>query len=110
MADLDDDGQPAAITLGIRREADGARVVSLAGELDSSNVGTLADAMAGLVAERPARVVFAVGALRFMDSAGIAVLVRIAAEVPTVEVRDPSPIVRRIIEVTGLTDVLRIVS
>jgi anti-anti-sigma factor len=43
-----------------------------------------------------------------MDSAGIAVLVRAAGEVGAVQIRNPSPIVRRVIEVTGLTGVLRI--
>jgi anti-sigma B factor antagonist len=108
MADLED-GEAAEITLSTRVDPGGARVVSLAGELDSSNVHTLSETMTTLAAGRPEWVIFDLGALRFMDSAGIAVLVRTAAEVDTVQVRDPSPIVRRIIEVTGLSDVLRIV-
>jgi anti-sigma B factor antagonist len=108
MADLEE-GEAAAITLSTRVDAGGARVVSLAGELDSSNVQALSETMTTLAAARPEWVIFDLGALRFMDSAGIAVLVRTAAEVDTVQVRDPSPIVRRIIEVTGLSDVLRIV-
>lgn len=109
MADVDE-GAAAEITLSTRVDPGGARVVSVAGELDSSNAQMLADTMATLLAERPERVIFELGALRFMDSAGIAVLVRTAADVETVEIRDPSPIVRRVIEVTGLTHVLRIAS
>jgi anti-anti-sigma factor len=43
-----------------------------------------------------------------MDSAGIAVLIRAAANVNAIHLRDPSPIVRRLIEVTGLSGVLPI--
>ena len=46
--------------------------------------------------------------LRFIDSAGIAVLIATAAQVPLVEVRNPSAILRRILETSGLTIVLRI--
>jgi anti-anti-sigma factor len=109
VADVDDE-TGTEITLSTRLDPGGARVVSVAGELDSSNAQMLADTMATLLAERPERVIFELGALRFMDSAGIAVLVRTAADVETVEIRDPSPIVRRVIEVTGLTHVLRIAS
>lgn len=109
MADLDE-ATPAPLSFDVRREGEGAHVVSLAGELDSSNVDTLAAPIAALLAERPERLIFDLGELRFMDSAGIAVLVHAAAEVGPVEVRDPSPIVRRVIEVTGLTNVLRIVT
>jgi anti-anti-sigma factor len=109
VADVDEGAAPE-ITLSTRVDPGGAHVVSVAGELDSSNAKMLADTMATLLAERPERVIFELGALRFMDSAGIAVLVRTAADVETVEIRDPSPIVRRVIEVTGLTHVLRIAS
>ncbi|HEY4451711.1 MAG TPA: STAS domain-containing protein [Solirubrobacteraceae bacterium] len=109
MADVDE-GPATELTFSTRVDPGGARVVSVAGELDSSNAQMLADTMAGVLAERPERVIFELGALRFMDSAGIAVLVRTAAAVETVEIRDPSPIVRRVIEVTGLSQLLRVAS
>ena len=46
--------------------------------------------------------------LEFMDSSGIAMLLKIAARVDSVEIRNPSNAVRRIIECTGLTDVLHL--
>ena len=46
--------------------------------------------------------------LEFMDSSGIAMLLRAAGRVGTIEVRNPSDVVRRIIECTGLADVLHI--
>jgi anti-anti-sigma factor len=43
-----------------------------------------------------------------MDSAGIAVLVGVAAKVNAVQLRQPSPAVRRVVELTGLSGVLPI--
>jgi len=83
-------------------------VLRLSGELDSSNVGRLEATVASVLTAPPERVVFEMSELRFMDSAGISVLVRLAAKVESVEIRDPSPIVRRVIEVTGLTGVLQV--
>jgi anti-anti-sigma factor len=48
--------------------------------------------------------------LTFMDSSGIVLLVSATQRVQEVQVRDPSPIVRRLIELTGLSKVLRITS
>jgi anti-sigma B factor antagonist len=107
MAELDGEAS-AEVGISVRADPQGVPVVSLAGELDSSNVGTLDAAMASVTAEHPKQLIFDLGALRFMDSAGIAVLVRAAAEVDTLQIHDPSPIVRRIIEVTGLSGVLRV--
>jgi anti-anti-sigma factor len=106
MAELEDD----AVELEIESaEADGgAPLLTLAGELDSSNVGRLEATVASVLAASPERVAFNLSGLRFMDSAGISVLVRLAAEVEVVEIRDPSPIVRRVIEITGLTSVLKV--
>ncbi len=106
MAELGPDG----VELSIDTEAAGAvpPKLALAGELDSSNVEQLEAAVASIVDRGPERVVFDLSELRFMDSAGISVLVRLAAEVQTVEIRDPSPIVRRVIEITGLTSVLQV--
>ena len=53
-------------------------------------------------------VFFDLSALRFMDSSGISVLIGAAAKVDAVELRDPSQVVRRVIELTGLTDVLSV--
>jgi anti-anti-sigma factor len=46
--------------------------------------------------------------LKFIDSAGLAVPVRTAASVGQVAVRNPSPILRRVLAATGLTDLLGI--
>ena len=49
---------------------------------------------------------FDLSELSFMDSAGFAVLLGGARRVPLVRLRDPTPAVRRVVEVTGLTTVL----
>jgi anti-sigma B factor antagonist len=104
MAELDDTA--AEIEIDARTDADGAVVVTLSGELDLSNVARLDATIASTLAEHPARLVFDLSGLRFMDSAGIAVLVRASTQVETVHIRDPSPGVKRLIEITGLTGVL----
>jgi anti-sigma B factor antagonist len=101
-------GSAANIEISTRLDPEGARVVSVAGELDSSNVEQLDALMSTLAQNPPQRLIFELGGLRFMDSAGIAVLVRAAGKTGVVQIRNPSPIVRRVIEVTGLTGVLRI--
>jgi anti-anti-sigma factor len=109
MAAIDDE-HAAEIEIETRHDADGVPVVVLAGELDTSNAGSLQRTVASLTSARPDRIVFDVSGLRFMDSAGIAVLIGAAAQVETVELRNPSPIVRRVVEITGLAGTLQIVS
>lgn len=102
-------GGAADIAIGTARDAGGAPIVTLSGELDSSNAASLQAAMTSILAERPARVIFDLGDLRFMDSAGIAVLIGVA-KASEVHLRNPSPIVRRVVEVTGLSHVLAVES
>jgi anti-anti-sigma factor len=46
--------------------------------------------------------------LDFMDSSGIAVLIYAVNSIKAIELRNASPIIRRIIEATGLSNVLRL--
>ena len=91
-------------------DPNGVLVVTLTGEVDISNVDRLRASIEPALAHAPDVAVFDLAELRFMDSSGIALLLRAAARIPTVRVRNPSPMVRRIIEVTGLTGVLPIES
>jgi anti-anti-sigma factor len=54
------------------------------------------------------RVIFDLDQLGFMDSAGIAVMLGVAEKVATVELRNASPSIRRLVDVTGLNGVLRV--
>jgi anti-sigma B factor antagonist len=53
-------------------------------------------------------VVIDMSELAFMDSSGLTVMLEAARRGASVVLRQPSPVVRRLVEITGLTDVLRI--
>ena len=95
----------AHVAINTRPDAEGVPVVIVSGELDVSNVDVLKARVASVTASHPERIIFDLRDLRYIDSAGIAVLLSAAAEC-TVRLRDPSPAVRRVVELTGLTDVL----
>ncbi len=106
MADL---SRPAELHVETRNEQPGVAVVTVAGELDISNAKTLESVVSRVCDAQPAELVFDLRGLHFMDSAGIAVLLGGARRVPNVRLRDPTPAVRRVVEVTGLTTVLPLV-
>jgi anti-sigma B factor antagonist len=81
---------------------DGTVTVTVRGEVDIANVEALRRHLAGVIDSPPPRVVFDLGELSFVDSSGIAVLVQVANAAPEVKVGAASPVVRRILEVTGL--------
>jgi anti-anti-sigma factor len=60
------------------------------------------------LAARPARVILDASGLQYMDSFGIALLVLATQLTQEVQVRNPAPIVRQLIELTGLSDLLLI--
>jgi len=107
MAGLADDGFRTGAVEAAGDEA-GVPVVRLIGEIDISNAEPIGDALADIVGPEARQVVVDLGALDFMDSAGIAMLLRSAARVDALEIRNPSDVIRRIIECTGLSGVFRI--
>jgi anti-sigma B factor antagonist len=98
----------AEIRIDTSVDGDGASVVLLAGELDISNAASLERTVASITADRPRRLVFDLSELSFMDSAGIAVLIGATSKVEEISLRNPSAVVRRVVELTGLTTVLPI--
>ena len=107
MDELNGEGAPPASVVQ-STEADGTIVLALSGELDLVSVESVEEALQTAVAESPPRLVFDLRALEFMDSSGMAVLLRASRQVETVQLRHVPPIVQRIIEVTGLSDVFGI--
>jgi anti-anti-sigma factor len=105
MAELNSATATAEVTV---TDEDGHPVVSIEGELDLSTTEVVRAAVDVVLVRQPGRVVFDLGRLAFMDSSGIALLVRVAQRVPDVELRNPSQIVRRLIDLTGLAETLRI--
>ena len=93
-------------TAEITADDTGIPVIKLVGEIDLSNVDSIRATIEPTVSKAPERIVFDLSRLDFLDSSGIALLLFAAATCGSVQLRYPSDIVRRIIEVTGLADVL----
>src|SRR5271170_7191462 len=89
-------------------DPDGAWVIKISGEVDVSNIDVLHAAIDPIIAVVPDQLIYDLSGLEFIDSSGLALLLAGAHQVKKVSLRDPSPAVRRIIEVTGLGDVLPI--
>ena len=83
-------------------------MIAVSGDLDISSVERLRSAVTELTASHPQELIFDMERLRFMDSAGIAVLLGAAGSVPSVRLRNPTVAVRRVIELTGLVEVLKV--
>jgi anti-sigma B factor antagonist len=108
MAELDDE-LGGEVRIATEVDAAGEPIVVVSGEIDMSNASSLGAAVAPITATQPSRLTFDLTGLRFIDSAGIAVLLT-AAATTTVSLRNPSPIVRSVIEATGLSGVLHMAS
>ena len=83
---------------------DGALVIALAGELDLASLPAVAGPLDELFATKPQPVVLELGGLTFLDSSGVAVLVRIANHFGRVRTRSATEPVRRVIEILGLAE------
>jgi anti-anti-sigma factor len=108
MAELEP--EPAAVQIDMHLDPSGAQVVALAGELDSSNAASLQERLASISPQPDRQLIFDLTGLRFMDSAGIAVLIGATAQASSVSLRNPSPIIRRVLDATGLSSVFSIES
>ena len=102
MAELDGTGTTASVegSFGLG----GVPVIALRGEIDISNVESVRADIDGFLDGRSGHVIFTVDALTFMDSSGIALLVEIHNRVGSIELQNPTDIVRRVIEITGLSE------
>ena len=107
MAGLGDD-QAARIDVAVGNDAEGVPLITVSGELDISNAETFRKAVNSASARHPRRLILQLSGLRFIDSAGIAVLLTAVSNVDELCLRSPSPAVRRILEVTGLLGVMTI--
>jgi anti-anti-sigma factor len=84
-------------------DADGCVAVTVVGELDMARCGPLEDALLATAGEH--RVEFDLSGLKFMDSSGVRCLLNVRAAVEasggTVALREMSPVVERVLDVTG---------
>lgn len=114
MAALGDDGpvgdDPALdhLSVDVTVEDDGLSVVRVTGEIDIATADTVRAAVATAMEHGLTRLVIDMAGVSFMDSSGIAVLLEAAQGTDAVLIRRPSNAVRRVIETTGLTEVLPI--
>ncbi|MCW2931091.1 MAG: anti-anti-sigma factor [Actinomycetia bacterium] len=106
MANLDPNEQPL-ITVRTWTEGD-TPVVSLSGELDLTNAKRVQSVIEDTLTGGTERLVIETSELAFMDSSGLALLASVARKVPEIALRDPSPNVRRLIELTGLDEILNV--
>jgi anti-anti-sigma factor len=96
------------MTFDVAEGGSGTLTVTLAGELDITNIDALASAVAPALERNPSRLVVEVRELRFADSSAIALWVRWASAVDEIEIRDVSPLLRRVVESMGLSDTLNV--
>jgi anti-anti-sigma factor len=106
MAELNANGAPMSFELV--PSGDGATVVKVAGELDITTIEDLEQGVQPILDDDPERLVIDVSSLRFADSSAIALWVKWAAIVPGLEIRDPQPLLRRVIDSMGLAQTLRV--
>lgn len=110
MDELNDNKTPdlegAEASVDHWREGSGALVVRVTGEVDMSNAASVREVVDQVMGTDVKSLIFDLGGLEFIDSSGLAVLLTVAQKVPSVQLRNPSPIVRRVVEVTGLSETL----
>lgn len=83
----------------------GTPTLKLVGELDIGGVGPIRKAFDAIVADCPDRVAIDLTELRFIDSSGLSLFLAVADQVGEVELRNPSPIIRKVLRLTGLSNV-----
>jgi anti-sigma B factor antagonist len=96
-----------SLTIGVD-ERENLAVVALSGELDLATAPDLASTIDGQVGEGRANIVLDLAALSFCDSAGLRVFVRYRRQLDEAGgrfvVAAPSPMVRRVLEISGLAE------
>ncbi len=80
-------------------------VVRVSGELDLASADAVRSTVDGSMTDATERVELDLAGLEFLDSSGLSVFIELAARLPVTIVGASDP-VRRIIDVTGLDEVL----
>jgi anti-sigma B factor antagonist len=97
-------GETPDLAVEVVDDPDGDVVVSVTGEIDLSNAEAFRLRLGEVLGRHPPMITLDLSGLEFLDSSGIAVMVGAAREAEGIRVRNASPIVRRVFEVTGLVD------
>jgi len=92
-----------------RVEGDQTAILSLAGELDVSNVAEAREAARKLLDDGCSRLVVDLASVTYTDSSGLGMLVgllkRLRESGGAMAIAAPVPRVRRVLEITGLTQI-----
>jgi anti-sigma B factor antagonist len=111
MASQESSGSEPLFRVAVTRSGAEA-VVGLTGELDLASAPHLRDCLATLAEEGVTQIVLDLTDLDFVDSTGLSVLVmdfqRTRAEGGWTRIRNPTPSVTRVLEITGLASVFSI--
>jgi anti-sigma B factor antagonist len=102
------DGMGLAATCETFVDSCGTPTLKLAGELDIACVGPIGAALDAIIAGRPNKLVVDLSELRFIDSSGLSLFLAAAEQIAEVELRHPSPMFLKVIDLTGLSDVFLI--
>ena len=81
-------------------------VVILSGEVDIATIEPVRASVDKLIAEGHDHITFDVTEVTFLDSSALALLAQTARQGIQVSVRQPSQVLRRMIEATGMTSVV----
>jgi anti-sigma B factor antagonist len=102
-------GSEQEMSFDVVEGGDRTVTVTVAGELDITNIETLAEAVEPALGREPDRLIVEVRDLQFADSSAITLWVKWAASVPSIEMRDVPPLLRRVVDSMGLTETLNVV-
>jgi anti-anti-sigma factor len=104
-------GKPPPLQIFVRAEEGRTRVI-LVGELDDSTAPDLRAQLAQVTTDAAGDLVLDIGLLTFVDSTGLAIFVaqhkKLRAQGSRLTISSPSPMARRLLEITGLTQILSI--
>ena len=82
--------------------------IAPSGELDLATIDPVRDDVDGAIARGVKEIVFDLTNVTFLDSSALAMFAYAARQVERVQVINPNTIARRVIEETGLDDVLHV--
>ena len=89
-------------------DASKAHRISPTGELDLGTIGPVRDEVDAVIAQGASAIVFDLTDVTFLDSSALAVFAYAARLIERVEVVHPNEFARRVIDQTGLGDLLHV--
>jgi anti-sigma B factor antagonist len=102
---MDEQDQRPHARLTVREQGDGdGMTLALGGDLDIAGVAEIEQPLAAALACAPQPLQLDLSEVAFLDSSGVAVLVRLANHFGSVRTRSAADPVRRVIQVLGLAD------